>query len=120
MSDEFRFKQWKVYQDARTFFREISVIAEIIPSQFRFSLTDQLLRASLSILLNIAEGSGKRSDKELNRYLNIALGSVSETAALLDVLHELKILPSQKLDELEKLNKDLARQLSGFKKHLKH
>jgi four helix bundle protein len=47
---------------------------------------DQLERASLSIVLNIAEAGGRRSRRDKARYYAIARGSATETAALLDVL----------------------------------
>lgn len=49
---------------------------------------DQLLRASLSIVLNLAEGSGKPSSKEKRRYYSIALGSCREVQALLQVIKQ--------------------------------
>lgn len=49
-------------------------------------LKDQLSRASLSICLNLAEGSGKPSWKEKRRFYSIALGSMRETQSLLDIL----------------------------------
>ena len=47
---------------------------------------DQLERASLSVVLNIAEAGGRRSRRDKARYYAIARGSATETAALLDVL----------------------------------
>jgi four helix bundle protein len=48
---------------------------------------DQLLRASQSIPLNIAEGNGKGSDGDRRRYFEIARGSALECGAVQDVLH---------------------------------
>jgi len=47
---------------------------------------DQLERATLSTVLNLAEGSGKSTKPEQRRYYSIALGSVRETEALLRIL----------------------------------
>ena len=49
-------------------------------------LRDQLERASLSIVLNIAEGAGRRSRRDKGRFYTIARGSAMESAALIDVL----------------------------------
>lgn len=49
------------------------------------NLKDQLQRASLSVVLNIAEGSAKPSPKDRRRFYRIALGSLRETQALLDL-----------------------------------
>ena len=49
-------------------------------------LRDQLERASLSVVCNLAEGSGKRLDKDRRRFFEIALGSVRESQALIELL----------------------------------
>ncbi len=49
---------------------------------------DQLERASLSIVLNIAEACGKPTRKDRTRFLNIAMGSLRETQALLEILED--------------------------------
>src|SRR5688572_17198817 len=49
-------------------------------------LRDELERASLSIVLNIAEGAGRRSRRDKGRFYTIARGSAMESAALIDVL----------------------------------
>lgn len=53
-------------------------------------LTDQLQRAALSIILNIAEGAGEFSRKDKARFYRFALRSTSECAAILDVCHALE------------------------------
>ena len=49
-----------------------------LPSSERFNLIDQIRRCAVSIPSNIAEGSGKRTNKDFARYLSIALGSAYE------------------------------------------
>jgi four helix bundle protein len=55
-------------------------------------LCDQLMRASTSIVLNLAEGAGKHSKADKRRYYLSARGSATESAALLDVLSRLDLL----------------------------
>jgi len=52
----------------------------------RYYLKDQLLRASLSIVLNLAEGSAKPTPKDRQRFYAIALGSLRETQSILTIL----------------------------------
>ncbi len=52
------------------------------------AMRDQLERASLSICLNLAEGSGKRTSKDRKRFYSIALGSLREVQAVLDILNQ--------------------------------
>lgn len=70
-------------------------------------LRDQLSRASLSIVLNVAEGSGKPTPKEQRRFYSIALGSLRETQAILGILSQPE--PSQ-----------VAFRLGGFLYRLVH
>src|SRR4051812_12280985 len=58
----------------------------------RSHLADQFTRASLSIVLNLAEGAGKHSKLDKRRYYVTARGSATESAALLDVCQRLKLL----------------------------
>ena len=51
-------------------------------------MKDQLNRASLSICLNLAEGSAKPTPKEKKRFYAIAMGSCRETQALLEIVNE--------------------------------
>lgn len=57
-------------------------------------LKDQLERASLSVVLNIAEGGGRRSRKDKARHYTYARGSATEVAACFDVLKIRKLAPA--------------------------
>jgi len=70
------FLGFKVYQDAKYFYKVILKVTKNFPKIFDFELTSQLRRASLPVILNIAEGSAKESDKDFNRYIENSLGSI--------------------------------------------
>ena len=80
----FDHERLKVYQEALRFVVWVSPIIEELPG--KLAAKDQLDRASTSVVLNLAEGNGKRSHPERCRYFDIARGSVVECAAFLDVL----------------------------------
>jgi len=114
--EKFRFLKWKVYQDAKELFVLVLNVAKKIPKEYRFELGSQIIRASLSILLNIAEGSGKNSDRELNRFIDISLGSLNETLAAIDVLKDAKLITESDFSKIFKLIDEISNQLGGFKK----
>jgi four helix bundle protein len=66
------------------------MIANHLPAEERFILGQQIKRAALSVHLNIAEGSSRRSAAERKRFYEIARGSVVEIDAALDVAAELE------------------------------
>ncbi len=63
-------------------------------------LRDQLLRASSSVVLNLAEGSGKDSILDRKRFYNIAMGSVREVQAILDLADQVPASLVQSADHL--------------------
>ena len=116
--EKFRFLTWKVYQDAKELFILILAVIKKIPKEYRFELGSQVIRSALSILLNIAEGSGKNSDKELNRFIDISLGSLNETLAATDVLKDAKLITESDFNRIFKLIDEISNQLGGFKKKI--
>ena len=84
-----------------------------------YHLADQLKRASLSVPLNIAEGSAKCSDKEFARYLQTSIGSINEVMACLDISFEAKLITKDQFESLNEEAKIIARQLGSFIKKLK-
>lgn len=114
----FRFFEWKVYKDSQCIFSKALKIVDLLPQRYRYDMGSQLLRSSLSISLNIAEGCGKYSDKEFNRFIEISLGSLYETVACLDILRKEKFISSSCFDEVLILCDEVAKQLGGFKKKL--
>jgi len=116
--DKFRFLEWKVYKDAKNLFSIILELVRKLPKEYRYELGSQLIRSAFSILLNIAEGSGKTSDAELNRFFNIALGSLSETLAAVDVLYYNELVEKKEFELVYQKVSEIANQLGGFKKKL--
>jgi four helix bundle protein len=73
-------KNFRTYHLAKEFYEECEQI------KCKAHIRDQLSRASLSVVLNIAEGSGKYTVKDRARFYRIALGSFRESQAVLDLL----------------------------------
>jgi four helix bundle protein len=80
-----------VYHLALDFLVFANGVIEALP-RGRGHLADQFTRASMSVVLNIAEGAGKTSKPDKRRYYLTARGSATESAALLDVCARLKVL----------------------------
>jgi four helix bundle protein len=93
----FDHEKLRAYQESLRFVAWVGPLIERLPA--KLSARDQLDRASTSIVLNLAEGNGKRSHPDRCRYLDIARGSVLECAACLDVLVARQVLPAAEIAE---------------------
>ena len=94
---QFNHEKLEVYQISIQFIGWLSDVIENINGNR--NIIDQIDRASISVPLNIAEGNGKSSKKDHNRYLEIAISSALECAACLDVMLAKKIITLQKMEE---------------------
>jgi four helix bundle protein len=75
---------------------ELHVVAcTLLPRQGLRVIRDQLERATLGVVLNVAEGAGRRSAPDKRRFYEMARGSATETAALLDVIRRRSLAPAE-------------------------
>jgi four helix bundle protein len=84
-----------------------------------FGLRDQIRRASVSIMANIAEGYGRRSDKEFSNFLNIAHGSIAETQSHLYVALDLNYLPQNDFGKIYSLLDEVSKMVMSLTQHLR-
>lgn len=72
------YKSLKIWERAHSVVKKVYLLSIEFPDSERFSLTNQIRRAAVSVPSNIAEGSTRTSDKDFARFLEIALGSACE------------------------------------------
>ena len=112
----FDFCKLDVYQKAKSFC--ISMNKLIVSKKFDKTTNDQLRRASFSIMLNIAEGSSRFSNKDRRNFMIVARGSSFECAAILEYLHEIsEINPSDFSSFTENLEQ-ISKMLFSLIQHL--
>jgi four helix bundle protein len=115
---EFRFLDWPIYNDTKIAVNLVFSLTHKFPQYFRYELGSQMNRSAISILLNIAEGSGKRSDKDFSHFLNIAHGSLYETIAGFDLAVSNGLVSESQFNDLQTKLLVIAKQLGGFRKKL--
>ena len=79
-----------------------------------FGLRDQIRRAAISVMSNIAEGFGSGSDAEFVRFLGYSRRSISETQSQLYAALDIKYLSQEQFDEIYKKANETERQVNAF------
>ena len=119
MEDErFDFENLKVYQKALEYVDFAYEITKIFPKTEVFSLADQFKRASISICLNIAEGSGG-SKIEFNRFLKVARRSVRECVAVTEVSFRQKFIGEKSKQQSRGFCLELSKMIHGLMRSIK-
>jgi four helix bundle protein len=112
----FDFQKLEVYKKAKTFHLECKRV--IIESDFDKFVNDQLGRASFSVPLNIAEGSGKFSKADRKNYFTTARASLFECIAVIDILNDQQKIDENQFNKLLKDADELSRILYSMIKNL--
>ncbi len=112
------YKELIVWQKAIQVVKGIFLLTESFPKSEIYGITSQMRRASVSIPSNIAEGFGRKSQKEYSQFYAIAYGSGLELETQLIIAKELKLGDSQALSEVETLLVEVLRMLNVMTKNL--
>ena len=114
-----RFEDIEAWKKAR----ELTKIIYEVTSQGKlatdFSLRDQLRRAAVSIMANIAEGFEREGNKEFRQFLATAKGSAGEVKALLYVALDAGLTSMEQFQRIRTLADEASRLLAGFLRYLK-
>ncbi|MGH2574977.1 MAG: four helix bundle protein [Ignavibacteria bacterium] len=114
-----RFEDVQVWQLSRELVKDIYDITSCDSLIKDYSFKNQITRASLSIMSNIAEGFERKSNKEFIQFLFIAKGSAGELRSQLYVASDLNYITKEKFEELLDKTELISKSLSGFIKYLK-
>ena len=106
---KFDFHRLSAYQKASQLHLDIYKLQESLKKHPY--LLDQLNRACASILLNIAEGSGRESRKERKHFLSFSRGSVFECVAIFDMLKSMNIVDGERHNHLLAISDEISRLL---------
>ena len=113
------FRQLKVWEKAHLLALAIYKETKKFPKEELYGLTSQIRRASISIPTNIAEGCGRNTDAEFARFLQIAMGSASETEYQLLLSQDLGFLNKDQYDNLNLDVTEIKRMLVSLLKTLR-
>lgn len=105
-----------VWQKSMDFAVAMYQATESFPKSEQYGLTSQLRRAAYSPPSNIAEGYGRHSWADQDRFHEIADGSLAECETFLILSHRLGYFTTEKFEELEQKRAEVARLLNGFRR----
>jgi len=114
------FEDLKVWQDTRKFVKSIYELTASESFKKDFGLKDQIQRAAVSIMNNIAEGFERNNNKEFVIFLKYSKGSAGEIRSMLYVALDLNYISKSTFEEYHENVIKIITQISNFIKYLKN
>jgi len=112
MKNQFSFENFNVYNKSEEYYYQ--VLKVLSNHKIDKNIKDQLKRASLSIVLNIAEGAGKYTKKDKKNFYSISKGSANECVAILRILEIENLITEQQFKTCYELLLEIAKMLSAL------
>jgi four helix bundle protein len=114
------YRDLQVWEKAHTLTFAVYKGTQHFPSEERFGLTSQIRRSCSSIPANLAEGCGRRSDGEMARFVQIAMGSGAELSYHLLLSRDLGLLATADYTRLDSELSAVMRMLSSLSQRLRN
>lgn len=114
------FEDLVAWQKIRIFVKDAYDISGKFPENEKFGLTNQFRRSSVSVISNIAEGWARKSTADFIRFLNIALGSLSEAETQLIIAFDLNFINNGKLNIITEQITEISKIINGLIASLKN
>jgi four helix bundle protein len=95
------FRELKVWQKARAIVKDVYNLTIGFPEDEKYALTSQIKHASVSISSNIAKGSGRNTDTDFAKFLDISLGSCYEIENDFILTSDLLFISKNELKQLQ-------------------
>lgn len=108
------FRKLNIWVDAIVLAKEVYKITSSYPKVEKYGLVSQINRCSISVPSNIAEGSGRSSNKEFSYFIKVALGSLFELETQLILSNEFGILDDKDFNNLANKVIKLQKMLTKF------
>ena len=108
------FHQLSVWQKSHQFTLDVYALTRAYPKEELFGLTSQIRRSSSSIATNIAEGCGRGSDADFGRFLQMAMGSASESEYQILLSFDLNYIDENQYKQMNAKVTEIKRMLSSL------
>jgi four helix bundle protein len=111
------FRTLIVWQKGHSLTLSVYSVIKDFPKEELYGVSSQLRRATSSIPTNLAEGCGRGSDKDFKRFVQISMGSTSESEYLLLLCKDLRYLAEKKFNKLVAEVQEVKKMLCTSKKN---
>lgn len=108
------FRNYEVWQNAKELVKLLYKHTIIFPETEKFGLVNQIRRAAVSIPANIAEGAGRRTEKDFRNFLYVSLGSAFELETLIELSYDLGFIDKDNYNSITEKVNHVQRQLNSF------
>ena len=105
----------EVWQLAKSLAKRLYEITATFPKHERFGLVDQIRRAGVSVMSNLAEGCGRTGSRDQAHFSQMAFGSLLELDAQLQLSVELKFLPDVEYERIRPAILNLVKRISALR-----
>jgi len=112
------YKELKIWQKSRTLVKEVYELTTSLPSSEKYGIVSQIQRAAISIPANIAEGSGRGSNKDFSRFLDIAVASAFELETEIILCFDLNFIEEQSFNTILPRIQEIQKMIFSFKNQL--
>ena len=113
------YKELKIWQKSRKLVKEVYLLSKKFPESENYGLINQLQRSSSSIPSNIAERSGRGSNKEFNRFLSIAISSAFELETQIILCYDLDYLTEKDYNKIQPKIQEIQKMIYRLQNNLK-
>ena len=114
-----RFEDIQAWQKARQLVREIYWISSSGTFQRDYPLRDQIRRAAVSAMSNIAEGFARKTSRDFAYFLDVARGSAVEVQSLLYVAFDVGYINADLLKTMQTMTDEVIALVAGFTSYLR-
>jgi len=113
-----QYKELKVWTKSIEFTVDLYHATQLFPKEETYSLVSQVKKAAVSISSNIAEGAGRKSNKEFSQFLSYSYGSTCEVDTQLIIARRLRFIDEEKFENLNGKLQEIQKMLFSLKNQI--
>jgi four helix bundle protein len=111
---KFAFEKLVVWEKSRALVNQLYTLSKDFPESEKYALTNQLRRASISVMSNIAEGSSRSSKRDQSHFYQLSYSSLMEVLSLIILCNDIQLIAQEKYTEIRAIIEVISRLLNAL------